>query len=107
MKSGQHRDIIASWENVISFEIESVGALDYLLCVIIKGVCDYANSHKSDNWHTYAAVTAAAVLNALLQARSGSSPPTRHVSFSIVGDTCTESLDSKMVANEDVTVCNR
>jgi hypothetical protein len=28
--------------------------------VIIKGVCDYADSHKSKKWQKYAAITAAA-----------------------------------------------
>lgn len=80
MKSGQHRDIIASRENVIAFEMESAGAWDHLPCVLIKGVCDYADRNKSDTWHTYAAVTAAAVLKALLEAWPGSNPPARHVS---------------------------
>jgi hypothetical protein len=27
---------------------------------VIRGVCDYADSHKNDAWHPYAAMTAAA-----------------------------------------------
>jgi nucleoside phosphorylase len=29
-------------------------------CLVIRGICDYADSHKNDVWHRYAAVTAAA-----------------------------------------------
>jgi nucleoside phosphorylase len=36
-------------------------------CVIIKGVCDYADSHKNKEWHDYAATTAAASMKAFLR----------------------------------------
>ncbi|CEN59858.1 Putative Ankyrin repeat protein [Aspergillus calidoustus] len=29
-------------------------------CLVIPGICDYADSHKNDEWHNYAAATAAA-----------------------------------------------
>jgi nucleoside phosphorylase len=29
-------------------------------CLIIRGICDYADSQKNDQWHNYAAATAAA-----------------------------------------------
>lgn len=44
MKSGEHRDRIAATEKVIGFEMEGAGLWDSLPCVIIKGVCDYADS---------------------------------------------------------------
>lgn len=36
-------------------------------CVVIRGVCDYADSHKNDTWQEYAAVVAAAFAKDLLQ----------------------------------------
>ncbi|KAL4861748.1 hypothetical protein BDV12DRAFT_203719 [Aspergillus spectabilis] len=67
MKSGQHRDEIVKREKVIGFEMEGVGVWDIVPCIIIKGVCDYADSHKSKLWQAYAAATGAATAKALLQ----------------------------------------
>ncbi|PCG96752.1 Hypothetical protein PENO1_066850 [Penicillium occitanis (nom. inval.)] len=66
MKSGQHRDEIAAMEKVIGFEMEGAGIWDILPCVIIKGVCDYADSHKNKTWQNYAAATAASCTKAFL-----------------------------------------
>lgn len=67
MKSGHHRDLIATDEEVIGFEMESAGAWDYIPTVVVKGVCDYADSHKNKRWQGYAAATAAACAKALLE----------------------------------------
>jgi nucleoside phosphorylase len=67
MKSGQHRDRIATQHNLIAFEMEGSGVWDYFPCLIIKGVCDYADSHKSQHWQSYAACTAAACMRAFLE----------------------------------------
>ncbi|KAI1015348.1 hypothetical protein LB504_010967 [Fusarium proliferatum] len=66
MKSGEDRDRIASAEDVIAFEMEGAGVWDSFPCVIIKGGCDYADSHKSKVWQRYAAATAAACAKAFL-----------------------------------------
>ncbi|KAL4735941.1 hypothetical protein BDV11DRAFT_173357 [Aspergillus similis] len=67
MKSGQHRDEIARREKVIGFEMEGAGVWDYVPCIIIKGVCDYADSHKNKLRQTYAAATGASVAKAFLE----------------------------------------
>ncbi|KIX09329.1 uncharacterized protein Z518_00408 [Rhinocladiella mackenziei CBS 650.93] len=67
MKSGLHRDRIATEEKVIGFEMESAGTWDYVPTIVIKSACDYADSHKSDRWHAYAAATAAACTKAVLE----------------------------------------
>ncbi|RHZ51897.1 hypothetical protein CDV55_102953 [Aspergillus turcosus] len=59
MKSGHHRDEIASRDGVIAFEMEGAGIWDVFPTVVIKGVCDYADSHKNKMWQPYAAATAA------------------------------------------------
>ncbi|KAE8555724.1 hypothetical protein TMatcc_002993 [Talaromyces marneffei ATCC 18224] len=66
MKSGEHRDQIARKERVIGFEMEGAGVWDNIPCIIIKGVCDYADSHKNKNWQDYAAATAACGLKVFL-----------------------------------------
>jgi len=67
MKSAMTRDRIAAAEQVIAFEVEAAGVWDEAPCIVIKGVCDYADSHKSKGWQDYAAATAAATTKALLE----------------------------------------
>jgi nucleoside phosphorylase len=67
MKSGEDRDNIATQEKVIAFEMESAGVWDTFPCIVVKGVCDYADSHKNKKWQNYAALTAAACMKALLK----------------------------------------
>ncbi|KAL4734793.1 hypothetical protein BDV11DRAFT_212465 [Aspergillus similis] len=67
MKSGQHRDEIVRKEKVIGFEMEGAGAWDNVPCIIIKGVCDYADSHKSKLWQAYAAATGASTAKSFLE----------------------------------------
>jgi nucleoside phosphorylase len=66
MKSGQHRDRIATTDGIIAFEMEGPGVWDYFPSIVIKGVCDYADSHKRKGWQRYAAATAAACMKAFL-----------------------------------------
>ncbi|KAI2993566.1 hypothetical protein CBS147346_10920 [Aspergillus niger] len=67
IKSAQHRDRIAEQENVIAFEMEGAGFWDSIPTIVVKGVCDYADSHKNKGWQLYAAATAAACAKSLLQ----------------------------------------
>jgi nucleoside phosphorylase len=66
MKSGYYRDKIASKEKVIAFEMEGAGVWENFPTIIIKSVCDYADSHKNNNWQRYAAAAAAACTKAML-----------------------------------------
>lgn len=59
MKSGYHRDRITSQEKVTAFEMEGAGVWDAFPTVVIKSVCDYADSHKNKKWQKYAAASAA------------------------------------------------
>lgn len=67
MKSGTERDEIARQEGIIGFEMESAGVWDIFPCIVIKGACDYADSHKTKRWQRYAAATAAACAKAFLE----------------------------------------
>ncbi|KAL2812237.1 nucleoside phosphorylase domain-containing protein [Aspergillus cavernicola] len=67
MKSGEHRDHLVKSESVIGFEMEGAGVWNNISCIIIKGVCDYADSHKNKAWQPYAAATGAATAKALLE----------------------------------------
>ncbi|KAJ5080917.1 hypothetical protein N7456_013627 [Penicillium angulare] len=68
MKSGECRDRIAASgeENVLGFEMEGAGVWDNISCIVIKGVCDYADSHKNKDWQEYAAASGASATKAFL-----------------------------------------
>lgn len=40
--------------------------MDHFPCLVIRGICDYSDSHKNKEWQTYAAATAAAYARELL-----------------------------------------
>ncbi|KAK6360156.1 hypothetical protein TWF730_006309 [Orbilia blumenaviensis] len=66
MKSGTHRDQLAKEEDIIGLEMEGSGVWSHGPCLVIKGVSDYADSHKNDKWQPYAAATAASAAKAFL-----------------------------------------
>ncbi|KUL91027.1 hypothetical protein ZTR_01003 [Talaromyces verruculosus] len=67
MKSGHHRDDIVKKEEVIGFEMEGAGVWSNIPCIVMKGVCDYADSHKNKAWQAYAAATGASAAKAFLE----------------------------------------
>lgn len=46
--------------------MEAAGVLGEYPCVVVRGICDYADSHKNKGWQNYAAATAAAYAKELL-----------------------------------------
>ncbi|RDW69099.1 uncharacterized protein DSM5745_08859 [Aspergillus mulundensis] len=61
LKSARHRHHHAEKERVIAFEMEGAGVWSKFNRLIIKGVCDDADSHKNKKWQEYAAAVAASV----------------------------------------------
>lgn len=51
---------------IICVEMEAAGLMDEFPCLVICGICDYADSHKNKRWQPYAAATAAAYAKELL-----------------------------------------
>lgn len=60
IKNGILRDQLAKECGVLCFETEAAGALADFPCIVIRGISDYCDSHKNDQWHGYAAAAAAA-----------------------------------------------
>ncbi|EPS45137.1 hypothetical protein H072_898 [Dactylellina haptotyla CBS 200.50] len=46
--------------------MEAAGLLQNLPCLVIRGICDCADSHKNGNWEEHAAAVAAAFTKELL-----------------------------------------
>ncbi|KAF3076782.1 hypothetical protein CFAM422_001007 [Trichoderma lentiforme] len=68
--SGVHRDSLAKTHGIVAFEMEGAGVWDELPCIIVKGVSDYGDGHKTRKWaewQNFAAATAASVARALIE----------------------------------------
>jgi nucleoside phosphorylase len=66
MKDAKTRDSIAQELDVLCFEMEAAGVMDELPSLVIRGICDYCDSHKHNQWQGYAAFTSAAYAKLLL-----------------------------------------
>ncbi|KAK1974197.1 hypothetical protein LZ30DRAFT_423343 [Colletotrichum cereale] len=66
VKDGSTRDRLAQELGVICFEMEAAGLVDQFPCMTVRGICDYADSHKNKQWQRHAAATAAAYAKELL-----------------------------------------
>lgn len=60
IKDASVRDYLREDYGALCVEMEAAGLMNNFPCLVIRGICDYADSHKNDVWHRYAAVTAAA-----------------------------------------------
>ncbi|KAK1656895.1 hypothetical protein BDP55DRAFT_596875 [Colletotrichum godetiae] len=67
MKDGQTRDKYSQeLGGVLCFEMEAAGLMNNFPCIVVRGICDYADAHKNKRWQPYAAATAAAYAKELL-----------------------------------------
>jgi nucleoside phosphorylase len=67
MRDGTERDrVSAEFGGVLCFEMEAAGLMNSFPCLVIRGICDYADSHKNKTWQPYAAGTAAAYAKEVL-----------------------------------------
>jgi len=67
MRDGATRDRTSlRLGGILCFEMEAAGLMNSFPCLVIRGICDYADSHKNKKWQPYAAGTAAAYAKELL-----------------------------------------
>ncbi|KAF2463262.1 purine and uridine phosphorylase [Lindgomyces ingoldianus] len=66
VKDAQLRDELAAEMEVLCFEMEAAGLMNHFPCLVIRGICDYSDSHKNKEWQGYAAMAAAAYAKELL-----------------------------------------
>lgn len=71
MRSAEMRDNLRNERNILCFETEAAGLMDNFPCLVIRGISDYADSHKNDFWQGYAAITSAAYAKDLLRIMNG------------------------------------
>ncbi|KAF5264211.1 hypothetical protein FOXYS1_5008 [Fusarium oxysporum] len=66
VKNAVFRDQIAAQHDVMCFEMEAAGVANSIPCLVIRGISDYCDENKNDEWQEYAAATAAAYAKLLL-----------------------------------------
>ncbi|KAK0612688.1 hypothetical protein DIS24_g12029 [Lasiodiplodia hormozganensis] len=71
MKDALLRDTLSAKEGILCFEMEAAGLMDHFPCLVIRGICDYSDTHKNDTWQGFAAVAAASYAKELLQVIPG------------------------------------
>ncbi|KAF2238004.1 hypothetical protein EV356DRAFT_573601 [Viridothelium virens] len=67
MKDGTTRDKLSTdLKDVLCYEMEAAGLMNFFPCLVIRGICDYSDSHKNKGWQPFAAATAAACAREIL-----------------------------------------
>jgi hypothetical protein len=66
MRDGVTREKLRKELNILCFEMEAAGLMDNFPCLVVRGISDYADTHKNKQWQDYAAATAAAYAKELL-----------------------------------------
>lgn len=66
MKDSRQRDQLGRDLGVLCVEIEATGLIDDFPCLVIRGICDYTDSHKSKEWQGYTAIVAVAYAKELV-----------------------------------------
>ncbi|KAK5071394.1 hypothetical protein LTR70_010588 [Exophiala xenobiotica] len=67
MKNAAERDRMSQGFGALCVEMEAAGLMNDFPCIVIRGICDYADSHKNDAWQKYAALAAAAYAKEFLE----------------------------------------
>ncbi|KAI9043199.1 uncharacterized protein KD926_004383 [Aspergillus affinis] len=66
VKSATKREDLRARYGVLCIEMEAAGVVRNLPSLVIRGISDYADSHKNDHWKRYAALAASAYAKELL-----------------------------------------
>jgi nucleoside phosphorylase len=66
IKDGITREQLREDLGILCVEMEAAGLMDEFSCLVVRGICDYADSHKNKQWQAYAAAAAAAYAKELL-----------------------------------------
>lgn len=66
IKDGPTREQLRLDTGALCLEMEAAGLMVDFPCIVVRGVCDYADNHKNDQWQGYAALAAASYAKELL-----------------------------------------
>lgn len=86
MRHGGTRDRLWREFGILCFEMEAAGLMDDFPCAVIRGICDYADSHKNKHWQEYAAAVAAAYAKELLSFMAAAQPTSLPIVASVTAE---------------------
>ncbi|KAI5459959.1 nucleoside phosphorylase domain-containing protein [Mariannaea sp. PMI_226] len=66
IENSRRRDELRDQLNIIGLEMGAAGTMNTIPVGVIRGVCDYADSHRNEDWQPYAAAMAAAYAKTIL-----------------------------------------
>ena len=66
--------------------MEAAGLMNSFPCLVIRGICDYADSHKNKRWQAYAAGTAAACAKEVLSMMPVADVAKPHTADMVIGE---------------------
>ncbi|SCO06135.1 related to nucleoside phosphorylase [Fusarium fujikuroi] len=99
--------------DVLCVEMEAAGLMNNFPCIVIRGICDYADSHKNKNWQEHAAAVAAAFAKELLDyvqpGDVGGERPVKELLSQVLDDTSairdiTTHTRAKLERKEDIEI---
>jgi nucleoside phosphorylase len=67
MNDATIRDALSAEKNVLCFEMLAAGVVNHFPCLVIRGICDYSDSHGNETWQGYAALVAAVYAKRMLE----------------------------------------
>ncbi|OAA42959.1 Pfs, NACHT and Ankyrin domain protein [Beauveria brongniartii RCEF 3172] len=67
IKNARTRDELSAKHKALCFEMEAAGVMVTSQCLVVRGISDYADSHKNNDWQEYAAAVAAAYTRLFLK----------------------------------------
>lgn len=85
---------------VLCFEMEAAGLMNGFPCAVIRGICDYCDSHKNNVWQEHAAAVAAAFAKELLSVI----PPAQVVDAPTAGKVMQSVAETVNSIKDDVSV---
>ncbi|KAL2154664.1 hypothetical protein VTH82DRAFT_3340 [Thermothelomyces myriococcoides] len=85
LRFARQRDRLGREEGILCIDMEAGGVIETLPALVVRGVCDYADSHKNKEWQPYAALAAAAYAKELLNHVAQIPDETPHGSHCLLG----------------------
>ncbi|EEY18815.1 pfs domain-containing protein [Verticillium alfalfae VaMs.102] len=67
VRDAAFRDNLVGTHDVLCFEMQAAGLMNALPCLVVRGISNYSDTHKNDEWQGFAAMMAAAYAADLLR----------------------------------------
>ncbi|CAN9210910.1 unnamed protein product [Alternaria alternata] len=108
MRSAAERDrVSAELGGVLCFEMEAAGLMNSFPCLVVRGVCDYADSHKNKRWQPYAAGAAAAYAKEVLSVIPPSMVEAERKIGEVLSDLYKVAEDFKSIAGDGLAISQK